>query len=132
MANDNEYMRVYMLNRYHARRAEAIELLGGKCAQCDVTEGLEFDHIDRTQKAGNIGKLWSYSETRWREEIAKCQLLCYEHHIDKSFEAGDFKGPRAEHGSFAMYRHKKCRCNLCKAANAKMSREYKARRKLRP
>lgn len=82
----NEYLRLYMIERYKRRRAEAIAKLGGKCAECDSTEELQFDHKDRDTKFKTIARMWSYSEERFWKEIVKCQLLCGEHHHQKTCE----------------------------------------------
>lgn len=79
------YMREYMLRRYHRRRAEWIERLGGKCAECGKETALEFDHVDATVKAEAIARiLTSGSARRVREEMAKCQLLCGRCHRAKT------------------------------------------------
>lgn len=121
----NAYMRQYMLDRYKKKRQEAIEFLGGKCITCGTTEDLEFDHVDSTTKTGDTGKLWSYSAERFWEEIKKCQLLCAQHHIDKTYECGDNKGKKriTEHGTYGMYRHRACRCDLCRKAATEYRRE---------
>ena len=61
----NAYMRVYIGERYHRRRKEAIEKLGGKCAKCGSAENLQFDHIDRKTKTAAIGKIWTYKVERF-------------------------------------------------------------------
>lgn len=81
----NEYMRKYMLARYHRRRAAAVERLGGKCVDCGSTELLEIDHVDPSAKAFDIGRaLATWAEDRLRAEIAKCALRCDECHKAKS------------------------------------------------
>lgn len=77
VASDNEYMRVYMTERYHRRRTAAIEQLGGVCVGCGSDEGLIFDHVDPATKAFDVGKIFSGgSEAKVQAELAKCQLLC--------------------------------------------------------
>lgn len=122
--NYNEYMRTYMLNRYHARRAEAIEHLGGKCARCGTTDQLEVDHINPADKTHNIAKVWSYSKEKFWAEIAKCQVLCTECHKNKTRE------DRGEcpHGMHRYQRHG-CRCDTCVTITREYHREYKRRRK---
>jgi hypothetical protein len=104
----NEYQREYQLARYHQRKQDAIAFLGGKCAQCDTTEQLEIDHIDRTTKSFPVGKMWSIKEEQFYAELKKCQLLCKPHHIEKT---------RAElsvpHGG-GMSGKKNCPCVPCK------------------
>ena len=84
MTNSNEYMRVYMKARYHERRAQAIAKLGGHCAKCDRTDGLQFDHIEPEKKSFSVMTGWSYADF-WKE-LEKYQLLCQEHHNLKTIE----------------------------------------------
>ena len=130
MANSNEYYRVYMLNRYHTRRAQIIDMLGGQCARCGSRDELEIDHIDAKQKGFSIGsRLSSAPMSEILAEVAKCQLLCKECHKKKSvLDCG--KKPAA-HGTLNMYQYHECRCEACKAANAVASRAAKARAKAR-
>ena len=122
-SDNREYFR-----EYHARRrAEAIRFLGGKCSRCGSEEGLEFHHcVDEPDKL-TVGPLL---KGRWAvvlAEIAKCELLCKQCHCRESNNRLGFAP--LDHGSYGMYRDKKCRCVLCKAENARRSREYKAKRK---
>lgn len=88
-------MGAYMLRRYHARRAEAVRLLGGACIKCGTTERLEFDHIDPASKEFTIGgSAWNTSKARFLAEVAKCQLLCATHHAEKSITDRGFKPAR--------------------------------------
>ena len=70
--------------RRRQRRLLMIEKLGGKCCGCGTTENLQFDHLDRTQKTGNISKMLDLSLEKLVEEVDKCQLLCYSCHEYKS------------------------------------------------
>lgn len=118
MPNDNhEYMRVYILNRYHQRRQEAIAFLGGVCVVCYTDEGLQIDHIDPKTKTMNISKLWSVSEERYWAEINLCQILCEPHHIEKSRrEARD----KVVHGKTHAWQKLGCTCDTCMSGK----REY--------
>lgn len=84
MTMGRDYHREYAKNWYHARRAEYVVILGGKCAECGATDGLQFDHKDRKTKTFAIGKLFSKAQTVVVEELKKCQLLCAPCHIEKS------------------------------------------------
>jgi 5-methylcytosine-specific restriction endonuclease McrA len=64
------------------RRAYAIEFLGGCCAICGLTDRLEIDHKNPEEKSFPISR--PPSEKAFREELTKCQLLCYKHHRRKS------------------------------------------------
>lgn len=84
-ANYNTEMNRYMKERYTRRRIEWINNLGGVCVACGVDEDLEFDHIDPQTKEYSIAKILSGgSEAKVAKEMAKCQLLCTEHHKEKT------------------------------------------------
>jgi 5-methylcytosine-specific restriction endonuclease McrA len=118
MSNNVEYMREYMKARYHRRRADAIEKLGGKCVQCGSTSELEFDHIDPTTKSFVLGtKMAGVSEEKLQSEIAKCQLLCKSCHEAKHHTA------KGKHGTVSSYRY--CKCDDCRKAKSDHNREYK-------
>lgn len=87
----NAYMSRKILERYHTRRAMAMERLGGKCAHCGTTENLEFDHIDRDTKSFPISKMWSVAEPRFLAELAKCQILCTPCHKAKTKAHRDYR-----------------------------------------
>ena len=66
------------------KKAYCIEYLGGKCVKCGATERLEFDHIKREGKKYNIASKLSYKFDNLKEELDKCQLLCYDCHKIKT------------------------------------------------
>lgn len=68
--------------RYYERRVRAIEILGGACVVCGTVDNLQFDHIDPTTKTFSMSKVLTRSD--WREELQKCQLLCENHHKQKT------------------------------------------------
>ena len=71
--------------RKENNRKFLIEMLGGKCVGCGVTEKLQFDHIDRKQKSFTIGKMLESSlENKLIPEAKKCQLLCKSCHQYKT------------------------------------------------
>lgn len=124
----NEYMKEYMLKRYHQRRAEIISLLGGVCTSCGSTDELEIDHKDPTEKEFNLSrKLHTLSKEKLDEEVAKCQLLCDKCHNEKSVGEKGQTIARGTHGTISSFRY--CKCDLCREANNKWMREYKRRRK---
>jgi hypothetical protein len=92
--NYNEYQRNYQIKRYHARRAESLEMLGGKCVECGSTDELEIDHIDPATKKLEVSRLWGVSRERWLAEIAKCQILCKPHHIHKYISNEEWPEPK--------------------------------------
>ena len=112
-------MNEYMKERWRKRRVEAELFLGGKCVICGVSEDLEFDHINPATKLYTIAKASSFSEKRFWEEVKKCQLLCKEHHYEKSRINKDYRGGHnkildPQHGTSIMYNREKCKCDLCK------------------
>ena len=75
--------------QYQERREQIIEQLGGVCSHlgCNCTENLQFDHINPLKKSFNISeRLSSWDIKKLQPEIKKCQLLCPEHHAQKTKE----------------------------------------------
>ena len=114
----NEYMRVYMLERYHRRRREGREFLGGVCVDCGTTEDLEFDHVDRESKEFMISGMSSCSEARFWAEVRKCVLRCKTCHYARTAQQLG-----VEHGGGASGK-KNCPCASCKARKAEYMKRY--------
>jgi hypothetical protein len=121
-----EEMREYMRAYRATKREESKASLGGKCVLCGTDVQLEFDHIDRTTKVDGIANLLTNSKETLDAELAKCQLLCHEHHREKSIAAGDL--PEARHGSTGMYKQG-CRCELCAGHIREYNRSYQEERR---
>lgn len=119
----NAYMATYMRRRYHQRRALAISLLGGSCANCGTTDRLEIDHIDRTAKKLDLAGLWSVAELRYMGELAKCQLLCHDCHKAKSSAERS-----VEHGG-GVSGKRNCPCEPCRTRKREYQRAYQASRR---
>lgn len=81
-----EQMREYQNRRRDKLRQELIAMLGGKCAQCDETAGLQFDHVDPKTKLFAIACGLDKPRQVLLDEVAKCQLLCFPHHKEKSVQ----------------------------------------------
>jgi len=75
------------LRHYYRKRQAAIDYLGGKCVVCGCATNLEFDHIDPTTKEMNVSRFLRRKEEVYKDELDKCQLLCYEHHKEKTMLA---------------------------------------------
>jgi hypothetical protein len=115
----NAYNRAFMKAWYDRRHAEAVAALGGHCAHpgCRLTEDLQFDHIDPKTKTMTIAKMWTASEERFQAELAKCQLLCGPHHLEKTLAERGQQAAPGTHGTVTAYRY--CgppKCEACKAA----------------
>lgn len=123
---NRKYRRKYDLERYHHRRKEAIDFLGGKCNSCGSTESLEIDHIDPNKKEIPLGKMWGISKERFYKELEKCQVLCQPCHKEKN----KTDNGEAQHGTDSGYHNLKCRCDACKKAHADYMKEYYRRRRL--
>lgn len=119
----NEYMREYMKRRYHQLRAEAVEILGGKCAVCGTTEALEIDHVNRSDKRIDLGKITSVSRARFMEELKVCQLLCEEHHQRKTSRESSVPHGGGKTGK------RNCLCELCRPLKNAYARDWKQRNK---
>jgi hypothetical protein len=122
----NARMAAYMKSWYDRRRPTAVAQLGGHCAKCDETEGLQFDHIDPATKTMTIAKMWTASEVRFQAELAKCQLLCQPHHLEKTLAERGMTAARGTHGTLSASRY--CgppRCEECKAVNREYQREWR-------
>ena len=65
-------------------RIKCREYLGGKCVKCGAIHNLQFDHIDRTTKKYTIASRVTNNFTILKEELNKCQLLCYDCHKIKT------------------------------------------------
>lgn len=87
-----------MRERYHRRRAELMERLGGRCSECGSPDNLQFDHKDYTKKSFGISPLLAgASQEKLEKEIPKLQLLCYDCHLAKTREEGSL-GRNARRG----------------------------------
>ena len=80
----HSYQKAYHQKRYARRITEMLDYLGGKCVVCGSKENLEFDHIDRTTKSYAITRKWTRKWDDLKIELDKCQLLCVEHHKEKT------------------------------------------------
>ncbi len=103
--------RAYQRDWFNERRLAWIKE-NGPCAECGGTEKLQVDHIDPKTKTCNPKALWSRRKSVRDAELAKCQVLCEACHINKT---RDEKIAKRKHGTHAMYRRGKCRCDLCVA-----------------
>jgi hypothetical protein len=119
----NGYMGEYMLSRYHSLMAEARKKLGGKCVVCGAEADLEMDHIDRTTKLFTISGGWSRDPEEFWAEVAKCQLLCRDHHAEKTARERE-----VGHGE-GLSGKKNCPCDKCRARKAEYMRSNSAKYK---
>lgn len=115
----SEYQNQWMQNRRVAWLEE-----NGPCVKCGSKEKLQVDHVDPKQKVSH--RIWSWSDGRRLEELAKCEVLCEKCHSEKSIF--DRNHLPARHGSKVMYNYG-CRCADCSKANAVACKAYRERKK---
>jgi len=97
---------------------------GKACVVCGSTQSLEVDHIDPSEKVSH--RIWTWSAFRRDAELAKCQVLCNGCHKIKTRA----QRPVPEHGTVSRYSGvQKCRCELCRKANAERGALNKAKQK---
>lgn len=113
-AVQREYQRKWMA----ARRRKYLELRGNRCETCSSKDDLEFHHRNKEEKIDH--KIWSWSRKRIEAELAKCDLLCIACHLSETRKERGWGV--YEHGTLACYHYGGCKCQLCKAANAKAQR----------
>jgi hypothetical protein len=121
----------YMARIYRTRMDTAIQQLGGKCVQCGSVIDLEFDHIDPSTKVAEISSLIMHKPSTLQLELAKCQILCSEHHMEKTATESGRLLARGCHGTVSSARY--CgppRCDLCRAA-CRATHSYRNRRSRR-
>lgn len=110
-------MREYMLKRYHNRRKIAFDIVGRTCAICKLMfpdSMLELDHVDPHNKNLSFAREWN--SKNFFVELEKAQALCSACHTNKTL--ADLGRNKSVCGTDSHYRHKKCRCDLCKAAHS--------------
>lgn len=113
-----EYQRAWIARR----RSAWIESQGGACVMCGSTDALEVDHVDPSTKLCNPTKIWSRNAAFRLAELSKCQVLCHDCHLDKTFTDTD----RA-HGTSYRYQEAGCRCAECRGWNASRMRTQRRR-----
>ena len=114
--NKVDYKKEYQRTWLQIRRTQWIKE-NGPCKVCGSWEGLEVDHIDPDKKEFRIATIWSRRKEVREKELAKCQVLCKTHHIEKTSRENSLLG----HGSPERYKDKNCKCASCAAAKKKAS-----------
>lgn len=127
-----EAQRQYMRDRRARVKQEMLDLLGGACVICGTEADLEFDHVDPATKIFQIsGRGLDKNRAVLLAEVCKCQLLCGQHHREKT--KGDPKRATQRvsrrgdpdflpHGTTSGYSYHGCRCDLCREAKRRSRR----------
>lgn len=97
---DPEKRREYNRSWIKTRRDSYFK--GKSCVGCGSTESLELDHIDPDTKIYQPSSLWGMSDLNPMKvaELAKCQVLCSDCHIDKSKREGHQRGAKNSNSIF--------------------------------
>lgn len=117
------YQRAYQAEWQRSHRMKWMED-NGPCRHCGSWDDLELDHIDPSTKVSN--SVWSWSEVRRNEELAKCQPLCKRCHKAKTLLQTSIPLD-LHHGTYSCWKKKKCRCDRCVSAQREYKRDYRAR-----
>lgn len=112
--NKIDYKKKYQRTWLQIRRSQWIKE-NGPCKVCGSWKDLQIDHIDPSKKKIRIATIWSRKKQIRDKELAKCQVLCKTHHIEKTSKENSLAG----HGTKKMYKVKKCRCASCLSAKKK-------------
>lgn len=118
--------------QYDSRLRMAFDMLGERCARCDSTVRLEFDHVDPKTKVVEIAAATRLSLRRFLDEVAKCQVLCSECHDKKSALERGLTPTKGEdvHGTLSSYRY--CRCDVCRDAKSAAGHTYRRSKGIAP
>ncbi len=108
-----------------ALRKQYIDKLGGKCVKCGSIKNLEFDHINPKDKLYNIDKILSNLELLIIE-LVKCQLLCFDCHVEKSTLEKAINITKGCKNSIHT-----CKCHTCKEKTREYRREQYWRNKVK-
>jgi len=114
MSNSKE-KREYQQQWRLQRRQDWINSQGGCCVECGSIERLEVDHINAELKTMSATSIWTRRQEVRDEELANCQVLCYDCHKKKTKKWYD---DNRKHGTVHMYERFKCRCGPCKKAKS--------------
>lgn len=85
---DPEAKKEYQRKWVAKRRANFFADKKCEAENCNRTDKLTLDHINPKTKVSH--SIWSWSEKRIAEEVSKCQVLCEDHHKEKTRKNGDY------------------------------------------
>jgi hypothetical protein len=106
--SDLEKQRDYQRRWMAERRAQWLAV-NGPCLQCGSWISLEVHHRDKHLKVSH--NVWSWSKSRRDAELAKCDVLCHEHHRVETKKQRPWT-----HGDSGYHRGG-CRCDVCRAGH---------------
>jgi hypothetical protein len=74
----------YQATRLRAKKARAVEFLGGRCVDCGATDKLQFDHVSYEGDGRPISMLLHRRWETVERELAFCELRCASCHSHKT------------------------------------------------
>jgi hypothetical protein len=84
-ANKRKKLSGYAKRRRQEFKAKYIEYLGGKCCRCGYSKcprALTFHHRNREHKERELSAMLDWSWERVRAELDKCELVCFNCHME--------------------------------------------------
>lgn len=92
-----------------AKKLRAVDFLGGKCQECDITDPtlLEFHHPNRDREL-RVSRILEYRWSIALKEIRKCVLLCKNCHIEEHIV--DKRGRRIKENLLRLKGVDRCEC----------------------
>lgn len=105
---DKEKQRKF--NRQWVAKRKANWFTDKVCVTCGSGVNLELDHIDPINKISH--NIWSWSQVKRDEELAKCQVLCSQCHRIKTSQEQKLSFTQPLIHGYKGYR-KGCRCDIC-------------------
>ena len=83
--NRNQSRHLHRKQKIVERKKKAIEYLGGACSICGYKKSLAaltFHHNNRDEKERGISSMLDWSWEKLKEELDKCDLLCFNCHME--------------------------------------------------
>jgi hypothetical protein len=115
-----EYLRNYQ--REWVRKRRLAYFKDKVCKNCPSNENLELHHVNRETKISN--HIWSWSDKRRLEELAKCVVLCKDcHRVETRKQVKEWAALPVTHGIKESGYRRGCRCLLCKKSYSIIRKE---------
>ena len=84
------------LRQRYERKKKAVDYLGGKCSICGYNKflaALTFHHNGGEEKERDISRMLDWSWEKLKQELDKCDLLCFNCHMELHWDNnGDVEG----------------------------------------
>ena len=83
------------VDRYKKYKKELVEYKGGKCEVCGYNKcyaALDFHHRNPDEKDPNWRRMRSWTPSRVKKEVDKCQLVCRNCHSEIHYGEDDLQG----------------------------------------